>query len=235
MDNFDQLIKSISPIQIAFVPVNQPVEIHTKCSPSPHPTPPHPPSLPVKETLEHQIFKRYHLDEPEIAKTEILCGGRNYNLYTSFLYLLSQQYRMSLTYEQQMEFIERLIRFLIYKLETDLSTKSYLEQNKLKVTQLIDQITNKYFQSDSVVHYLSFVFGLNILVLYETAPKVKRYSNDATYDTCKPHIILFQNEQKVYNPVVYDGLTLLNYYDHQLIGLLGGTCGSPHSPPPSSR
>jgi hypothetical protein len=140
-------------------------------------------------------------------------NSRQYSLYTSLLCLLCPKYNMLFTYEQKIEMVDEFVRFIIAKLETDVTIKRRISHPN----QLITEIKDKIHQSVNVVYYVAMVLDLNLIVLSNNN---ELYFSDTTYDTCKPHVLLKRDDQNLYSPVIYQQTPILTYYDHPVIPTL---------------
>lgn len=216
MDSFDRFISTLNLSQTKFIPKVEP------------------PSNTIKQTMLVQEIKRpftdalsqwkniYELPDEEINQLEMVENGKNYSLYTSIMYLIYPKYQMAFTFNQRNTIIDEFVRFIIAKLDLDPILKKQVKDTKLRPNGLIDEIKDTYYQSPNVIFYLSIILDLNIIVLpygYDT-DHLELYHSEHTYDNCKPHIILGRDGQNHYNPVVFNGNTLLTYYDHKIIPLL---------------
>jgi len=163
-------------------------------------------------------YKFYTLTDDEVNHLSIVENSQNYNLYTSILYLLYPKYHLAFKYEQKMELVSELIRFMSYKIETDLPIKTYLQSVHIRANPLLIDIKNKLIQSDGVVKFISLLLDINIIVIPLCQPgPISVYFSDLEYDNCKPHIILAYDTQQVYHPVTYQDQCILNYFEHSII------------------
>lgn len=237
MDSFDQLIRSLCQTQNKFipkpskpiheptptpVPTPKPPSIQTPPKPPSTQTPPKPPQT-IKPTPARQepiclipssLCRKISTDER--TKLDIIRQGRNCSFYTSLLYLLSQNYQLSLTYDQKLTLIDELQRLLISRLDLDLRINKSILELGLRVNQLIDEIKNDKYQSPNVIFYVSLVFDLNIIVI-AVEDQVKFYYSDPNYDKCKPTVLIHRDDQGTYHPMTYQSQSLINYHEHPVV------------------
>lgn len=209
MEQFDTFISLLCPSQCKFIKNTEPL-------------PPVPEKSKLvslltepKDIYTSQWQKAYKLSGDDTSKLDTFETVKSYNLYASILCQLCPKYNMLFSFEQQYELIEEFIRFIISKLDTDMKIKHTIHNTKIHPTHLIEELKQVDTRSNLVIWYVSLVLDINIIVL--TGDKVEVYFSELIYDNCKPHILLGRNEHDVYQPIIYDKMRLLTYFDHNII------------------
>jgi hypothetical protein len=173
------------------------------------------------DTYAVQLQKQYGISE----SLQIVPSGRKRSLYTSLLSLIDQKYVTSPTYEEKFAMISESIKFMIAQMTINTRVHDHVQRMKVRLNQLIDEIKDDNYQSGLVVYYLSLLFDVNIIVLTPTSEiskplEMEFYFAEEAYDNCKPHLIFFRDQTRVYSPVIYGPAKetqLLNYYDHPIV------------------
>jgi len=160
----------------------------------------------------------YKLTDDDITHLSIIENSNIYNFYTSLLYLLYPKYHLLYTFEQKLDMVEELLRFMMTKIATDPIIKGQLQLKRINANPLLIELKSKPIQTANVVMFAALLFDINIIVV-PIAPKsaIEVYFNDPEYDNCKPHIICGRDAQQIYHPITYRDQTLLNYFDHPVI------------------
>ena len=210
--DFELLINQLASTQIPFIPKHPPIEMN-------HSVAPH--QDPLCLTLhDHQNDWWRHskiFDQISTDQLEVIENTKVYSLYTSFLSLVSHQYNLSCTYQQKQAYVEGLITYLCAKLNDPIIQS----QVALETSVLIDEIKNSTCSiSSNVIIYIASVFDLNIIVIplgdsSQFHPEL--YYHEASYDMCKPHIMLGRDMEGIYHAIMYSGQSLINYHEHAII------------------
>lgn len=218
MDQFNTLISLLCPSQNKF---NYPENPKTVLKNTPKETNIStltPISSTSLDSINGKIIQQFQLPESFLSSLQLFEVNQRYNLYSSLLSQLSPKYNSMFTYEQQNELNEEFIRYMIHKIDSDLTIQQLLRQRKIKKQQLIDEIKNTNYQTKLVVWFASLMLDLNIIVF--TDHQFEIYFSDSKYDSCKPHLLLYCNPFKIYQPIVYNNERTLNYYEHPILKII---------------
>lgn len=170
-----------------------------------------------KSLFAHWKFS-HKLSDGEINGLDIIMNGKKNSLYMSLIQLLYPDYSVTYTYSQKIAICENFIRSIISKMEIDTKIKLFMRDLKFKQNSLIDEIKNETYQSDVVLYYISLVLDINIIVL-SSANDIEVYYSEDKYDNCKPHILLYRDNNYLFHSIITIGKEshLLNYHDHVII------------------
>jgi hypothetical protein len=182
-------------------------------------------------TLINEPFKRtikqwgslFGVSAEELEKLDIDKSGRRNSLYSSFLVLTNPKFNYLVTHDQKNKAIEKFLGVIISKMEKDTKIKMFIRELKIKPNDLHEQIRTENFQSQEVVYYISLVFDVNIIVLTDTSAQL--YYSETTYDNCKPHILLYQDNNGVFHSIIYEDIIkeqLLVYHDTPFVQQITG-------------
>jgi hypothetical protein len=166
-----------------------------------------------------QIKNLYHLSNDITEHLSIIEIEHHNNLYKSLLNLLLPKYQMCFTIEQKNQMVDEFVRFLISQIDLKSNVKSRLRDCRLHQNKLIEEIKSQHLDRHMILLYIAILFGLNIILLSigTETHQIEIYYDDETCDLCKPFILIDYNECNLYRPLVYDGKTILTYYDHPII------------------
>jgi len=175
---------------------------------------------PTQETIIDSLLKQYQINDP----LTLFPADRDYTLYASLLNLLDPDYKLSL-YSDKSATVSQFIDFIISRISTDVRIKKHLADLRLTGEALIPEIRDRNYQSPNVIYYLCIVLDLNIIVFTSSGCPDLYYADDQ-YDNCKPHVLLYRDNNQKYASVIYgspSGSQLLTYHGHALIRRIADT------------
>jgi hypothetical protein len=206
MDEFIKFITSIIPTQRTCSLIKQDTPIHKQDTP-----------VLGQDEFILKLESQFNIPHNVCNDVEIPRNKGDYSLYRSFMYLTCPNYHMIGSIRERKTMIDDFIRFILDKIDRDPIIKNKLKTMNIKISPLIDEIKQSNGHSREVILLLSLIFDVNIIVISDS---VQLYHGDSTYDNCKVNIILENDGQSAYNPIIYQHNSLLIYFTHEIVKIL---------------